>query len=797
MNLKGLSKGTICLLAGILVLAAVPLWASVPNPTFIKGDVDGDGTKATSIGWSTAQFQTGVHSIHVTTSGAPTIDYAMVAVPTNFILDAGTTISYWGLTMVVSGVTAPDEIFLEFEDYTVIANTSPLGIPDGVTWVQWTLADAANWYDPNTMLPVDIASYYGKKVIYIGLGAGSPMSPSPGVMVDVYLDNLIVNGTTLLDDDTGTIEVRCGTILTYTGCTSIQDAIDAALSTTINVAAGTYTITSAINVNKGVTITGDVGTPANVVVQYNPPSTSLNGFEIGAANITIQGFTISDCFRGVHFGRTDITSTGCTITNCVFDNNSENAIGEVAAENTTISNNTVTNCNMGIEIRANEATSLANRTEVTGNTISSCSQSCIQTYLGKYVYIYGNTISNTNDKGINIIRSGATGTADRIQVIGNIISETKWPGIQVIGAPHTYVYNNTLTQCNYYGADGTGDWDYASIHVQDDIGPTYSHYTVIDNNTVYDGINGIQTWSDNVSITNNEIYDMGLTYADEKIVGSRTYKNSGILVGSNWGSGDYDPTGTVIQYNNIHDNYWGLFYSPNVKSGVIAEYNWWGHPTGPHHETNPGGLGDPVSDNVDFDPWLSDPVPVVLASFQAIAGQGFIALNWVTASEINCHRWEVHRGEREDGEYAKIDELSGHGSTETAHSYQFIDRQVTPEVTYYYKLKQVDFDGSSTWSHIVSATVSSAVPKTYALHQNYPNPFNPTTEIAYAISRDVHVTLKVYNILGAEVATLVDEEQAANLYTVSWNADGSASCVYFCRLQAGGFSKSIKMILLK
>ncbi len=386
---------------------------------------------------------------------------------------------------------------------------------------------------------------------------------------------------------------------------TIQEGIDvASVSDVINVTAGTYTITSAIDVNKGVTITGAVGTPANVVVQYNPASTSLNGFEIGAANITIQGFTISDCFRGVHFDRTDITSTGCTITNCVFDNNSENAIGEVAAENTTISNNTMTNCSMGIEIRANEATSPANRTEVTGNTISSCSQSCIQTYLGKYVYIYDNTISSANDKGINIIRSNATGTSDRIQVIGNTISQTKYPGIQVIGAPYTYIYNNTLTQCNYYGADGTGDWDYASIHVQDDIGPTYSSHTIIDGNTVYDGINGIQTWTNDVTITANEIYDMGVTYAGEKIVGSRTYKNSGILVGSNWGSGDIDPTGVVIHGNSIHDNYWGLFYSADLSNGVDAEQNWWGDASGPYNATtNPSAVGDAVSDDVDYSPW--------------------------------------------------------------------------------------------------------------------------------------------------------------------------------------------------
>ncbi len=191
------------------------------------------------------------------------------------------------------------------------------------------------------------------------------------------------------------------------------------------------------------------------------------------------------------------------------------------------------------------------------------------------------------------------------------------------------------------------------------------------------------------------------------------------------------------------------------------------------------------------------PVPVVLASFTATSSQGFIALNWVTASEINCHRWEIYRSDREDGEYARIGELSGHGSTETDHTYQWVDRQIRPEVSYYYKLKQVDFDGSSWWSHSVSATATATVPKSYTLHQNYPNPFNPATEISYAIPRDEHVTLKVYNVLGAEVANLVDGHQRANFYTVRWDAGDLASGLYFCRLQAGGFSKSIKMILLK
>jgi len=96
-----------------------------------------------------------------------------------------------------------------------------------------------------------------------------------------------------------------------------------------------------------------------------------------------------------------------------------------------------------------------------------------------------------------------------------------------------------------------------------------------------------------------------------------------------------------------------------------------------------------------------------------------------------------------------------------------------------------------------AAAGGAAVPKTYALHQNYPNPFNPTTEIKYAIPKDAHVTLKVYNVLGAEVATLVDAHQKANFYTVRWDADELASGMYFCWLKAGAFEKTIKMVFLK
>ena len=89
------------------------------------------------------------------------------------------------------------------------------------------------------------------------------------------------------------------------------------------------------------------------------------------------------------------------------------------------------------------------------------------------------------------------------------------------------------------------------------------------------------------------------------------------------------------------------------------------------------------------------------------------------------------------------------------------------------------------------------VPQNFLLEQNYPNPFNPTTQINYSIPSAQKVTLKVYDELGKEVATLVNNEQAAGNYTVDFDASRFASGVYFYRIQAGNFMQMKKMILMK
>ncbi len=93
--------------------------------------------------------------------------------------------------------------------------------------------------------------------------------------------------------------------------------------------------------------------------------------------------------------------------------------------------------------------------------------------------------------------------------------------------------------------------------------------------------------------------------------------------------------------------------------------------------------------------------------------------------------------------------------------------------------------------------VSGEIPKSYCLYQNYPNPFNPATAIRYEIPEVGIVTLKVFDMLGREIATLVNEKQQPGKYQVTWDASGFSSGVYFYKIEAREFSNAKKMVLVK
>ncbi len=192
-------------------------------------------------------------------------------------------------------------------------------------------------------------------------------------------------------------------------------------------------------------------------------------------------------------------------------------------------------------------------------------------------------------------------------------------------------------------------------------------------------------------------------------------------------------------------------------------------------------------------------VPVEFTSFTASSESGRIVLNWKTATETNNSGFEIQRRINNEGDWATVGFEKGNGTTTQPCDYTFTDDiQNINATSMAYRLRQVDLDGSSQFSNTV--LVDNILPTAYELSQNFPNPFNPSTVISYALPYSSFVSLKVYNSLGQEVSTLVNETIQAGTYKVNFNASGLSSGVYYYVLRTGNnneFVKTNKMILLK
>ena len=187
-----------------------------------------------------------------------------------------------------------------------------------------------------------------------------------------------------------------------------------------------------------------------------------------------------------------------------------------------------------------------------------------------------------------------------------------------------------------------------------------------------------------------------------------------------------------------------------------------------------------------------DIVPVELTSFTFNVSGNNINLNWQTASEKNNQGFQVQR--KTTGSFQTIGFINGAGTTTKSQSYSYSDRNLEPG-TYTYRLNQVDFDGTTYASEELSIIIDK--PVTYTLEQNYPNPFNPTTQINYSVAERGNVSLVVYDLLGKEVANLVNEVKEPGSYQVNFNASNLPSGIYAYRIQSGNFVQTKKMMLIK
>ena len=344
------------------------------------------------------------------------------------------------------------------------------------------------------------------------------------------------------------------------------------------------------------------------------------------------------------------------------------------------------------------------------------------------------------------------------------------------------------TQCVVTNGSGYVSRDIASgSSAAFPIGPSTTTYNLVEisNNT---GL--IHTYTAQVAVGDNP------TTPDNTQAGNQTWTLTGTATGAgvdlffHWLTSDagvhVTPASAVAWYNN------GTAW---VQAGGTTA-------TGTPNVTTVGGVPSLSP------PWIignPNALPIQLASLTANAVANNVNLEWSTISETNTLGFYVERGTGKTGPFTAVSSLiPGAGTSTAQHNYSYADNSVSSG-TYYYRLHEVDKNGKGSYSTVITVTVAGVlgvreeegVPTVFKLQQNYPNPFNPTTDIKFWIKDAAFTTLKVYNSLGQEVASMVNGMMQPGRYVATWDASASPSGVYFYRLTSGSNVSAQRMLMIK
>ncbi len=247
-------------------------------------------------------------------------------------------------------------------------------------------------------------------------------------------------------------------------------------------------------------------------------------------------------------------------------------------------------------------------------------------------------------------------------------------------------------------------------------------------------------------------------------------------------------TGTVSSWRSgvVATEVTSILLSPQtalIGGSFVTMMNW--------PQNNFAVLGDDSITNATL--------PVELTSFTASMNGRNAELKWATATESNNYGFEVEKKKvkttLESMKWEKIGFIEGKGTSNVSTQYSFLDKNLSAG-KHSYRLKQIDRDGKFKYSDEAEVVIVQ-IPQKFSLSQNYPNPFNPTTVISYQIPMNGHVSLKVYDAIGREVATLVNELEGEGNYSVPFDASNLSSGIYFARLQSGDKVQLKKMLLMK
>ena len=247
------------------------------------------------------------------------------------------------------------------------------------------------------------------------------------------------------------------------------------------------------------------------------------------------------------------------------------------------------------------------------------------------------------------------------------------------------------------------------------------------------------------------------------------------------------------------NNYGGTIYSGNsVNVGLLIDTE--GLELGQYTMDMEITTNDPVHTLmvVPVTMTIDNAVPVELVSFDTEIIDGNVVLNWSTATETNNSGFSIEKREKSNvkgqTEFSNVGFVSGKGTTTEKTFYTYSDKNEKPGI-YLYRLKQIDFDGTYSYSNEVEIEVTG--PKDFALYQNYPNPFNPSTTIKFALPVKTNLSLNIYNTLGEKVAEIFKGEMEEGYHEMMFNASGLSSGIYFYKIESENYSATKKMLLMK
>jgi|GEM_PF-5991038 len=229
----------------------------------------------------------------------------------------------------------------------------------------------------------------------------------------------------------------------------------------------------------------------------------------------------------------------------------------------------------------------------------------------------------------------------------------------------------------------------------------------------------------------------------------------------------------------IHYGFVAWYYGTNGANAKDSTYWIFGGAT----------LGTPGAFNL-----FQDAIPVELTSFSVSNLNNGVQLRWETATEINNYGFDIQRSDNLST-WNKVGYVPGHGTTTETQKYQFVDSDIKNSDTYYYRLKQIDYNGNSKYSKVLQIGSNTVVE--FELKQNYPNPFNPATTINFSIEKHSPVSLIVYNVVGEKIKTLFDGIAEPGNYSYYFDGSEFASGTYIYQLKTDNIVQTKKMLLLK